>query len=43
METAVMWVYEVDEFECIIKIDVAPFLQAQAPIFARNLVITGEP
>ncbi len=36
METVILWVYEVTEFESIIKIYVAPFMQSQGPIFAIN-------
>ncbi len=41
-ETVVTGVYEVVEFECIIKIEVAPFLEALGTISARNLGITPE-
>ncbi len=42
VETAVMAVFEVAEFETVIKIEAAPFLVTLGPIFAQNLGITRE-
>ncbi len=37
-----MWVFEVAEFDSVVKIEVAPFLVGLGPICARNLNITQE-
>ncbi len=41
-EMAVMEVFEVAEFESVLKIEMAPFLVGLGPIFARYLGITRD-